>query len=92
MRFDQKMGFNQKTVLSRPQTMINDFHTNDRISPDPTKTISLDIWPSVLPKGSCESTILPLFSHPENIGKIVLSQLPSGGAEVQKPKKIVFVV
>ena len=72
--------------------MINYFHTNDVIPPDPTQTISLDFWPSVPTKGICESTILPLFSHPENIGKIVLSQLPSGGAEVQKPKKIVFVV
>ena len=41
--------------------MIN-FHTNDLIPPDPTKTISMDIWPSVPPKGSCESTILPLYN------------------------------
>ena len=42
--------------------MINDFHTNDLIPPDPTKTISLDFWPSVPRKGRCESTILPMFS------------------------------
>ena len=73
--------------------MINDFHANDLIPSYPTKTISLDCWPSVPPKGSgCESTMLLLISHPENIGKIVLSQLlPLGGTEGQQSNEIVFV-
>ena len=71
--------------------MINDFHANDLIPPDPTKTTSLDFWPSVPPKGSRESTILPPFSHPENIGKTVISHLPLGGTEGQKSNEIVFV-
>ena len=71
--------------------MINDFHTNDLIPPDPTKTVSLDFWPSVPPKRSCESTILPMFSGWENKGEIVLSQLPLGGTEGQKSNELVFV-
>ena len=72
--------------------MTKDFHMNHLIPPDPTKTISVDFWPSAHPNGRCESTILPLFLGWENRGKIVLSHLPFGWAEGQKStERIVFV-
>ena len=89
MGFDKKMGINSITVLSL--TMTNGFHMNELIPPDPTKTISVDFWPSVPPKRRFESTILPVFSGWENRGKIVLSHLHYGGTEGQKSTKIVFV-
>ena len=57
------MGFNSKTVLSLTSNHDkNDFHTNDLIPPNPTKTISLDFWPSVPPK----ARISPPRKHRQN--------------------------
>ena len=71
--------------------MMNDIHTNDPIPSDPTKTISLDFWSSVPPKGSGESTVLPMFSGWGKRGKIVHLQLPGGVTDGQKSNEMVFV-